>query len=453
MTIRKKRNSQNSLLAIVAENQMAFMWCAGLTGFQLFIIILAAFGKGESTTQYSIMYRSVFIIAALLPIGIVVARGRSPFGFWAMFCLIGFWSLYTLRFIVAGLVNREVDWIDFGLKVYGAAFVPMMAFLFVPRMRTIVFSFKMLYGVTFIAGILCLFVYRSFLSVSFRSLKYSSEIDQGMLVGPHLVSYVGGLLACLSIWSLFLKLYFPGRLFRASLLTSSSIGVFLMVFGASRGALLAAVGSVLFMLVCLKGVPLKRFLGHFLTILVAGSIAALYSSGQGDFSFWARMDTLLFQVDGSLSEVGGGRGEIWKNSIFQFIDNILFGDGLVESKSQNFPHNSIIESFMTTGVIGGGCFLALIIMGLRSSVSLLKSKSPSSWISLIYLFYLIQGQVSNPIYRYEFWFCLMAVLSYDYNYGNHHFRQKKPRVNLSFIGSEKERIRGEGKQESRGDGE
>ena len=110
-----------------------------------------------------------------------------------------------------------------------------------------------------------------------------------------------------------------------------------------------------------------------------------------------------------------GRDAIYINAIGHFLDSPIFGDYYLISSGLAkgyYPHNFIIEAFMTTGIVGGIPFVIMIIITLIRSFRLLKSKHMSGWIVLLYLQILIFGMFSSSLYSsQDFWALSFFILS------------------------------------------
>ena len=110
-----------------------------------------------------------------------------------------------------------------------------------------------------------------------------------------------------------------------------------------------------------------------------------------------------------------GRDEIYKNAIGLFLDSPIFGDFYLISSGVAkgyYPHNFIIEAFMTTGIIGGVPFVIMIILTLKKSFRLLKDRHMSGWVILLLLQTIIYGMFSSSLYSsQDFWALSFFILS------------------------------------------
>ncbi len=107
-----------------------------------------------------------------------------------------------------------------------------------------------------------------------------------------------------------------------------------------------------------------------------------------------------------------GRGNLIPASIEEFWKNPLLGSGLSEQVTYQYPHNSILEAFMSLGVLGGVLFVFLLGYGLFKALKLVFSHDPWCWIGFIFLQYTIYGLLSSSIYLLDvFWFVLALTVA------------------------------------------
>lgn len=104
----------------------------------------------------------------------------------------------------------------------------------------------------------------------------------------------------------------------------------------------------------------------------------------------------------------------WKTAIDQFLNSPFLGDSLEENVNKIYPHNVWIESFMTTGVLGGIIFSYIIFIFIKSSIQMLLNNNYEYWIVLLFIQYFIATLFSGSlITNYLFWY-LGAYLMNSY---------------------------------------
>jgi len=106
---------------------------------------------------------------------------------------------------------------------------------------------------------------------------------------------------------------------------------------------------------------------------------------------------------------GGGRLLLYQDTLEQIVQNPLFGSGLEEKYSRFYPHNHILEAFMTTGVLGGLCFVILCWVTIKRSFLILQKEESYGWIACLFIIYFVHGLFSSSIIDSSFWYSMMAV--------------------------------------------
>lgn len=198
----------------------------------------------------------------------------------------------------------------------------------------------------------------------------------------------------------------------ASIITTiiGTIGVFL---SGSRGPLISLAICFLVLLFYSQKLNLKSFLRLTLFIIcvsLAFSFALEKSTGFID---------RLFQLNEELSSTGSARHYYSRKNLysiaFQTIDkNLFLGFGAELPDQLGYPHNLILESFLSTGLIGGSIFVFLLIYFTVQSLLILSPKSKSSewgWLGILFIQYLISGLFSGSIYSSSIlWYLMFSIM-------------------------------------------
>ena len=110
-----------------------------------------------------------------------------------------------------------------------------------------------------------------------------------------------------------------------------------------------------------------------------------------------------------------GRDAIYENAMGHFLENPIFGNFYLIPSGVGmggYPHNFIIEVFMTNGIIGGVPFLIMLSIAVIKSFKLLKNRHPSGWIILLLLQVILFGMFSSSLYSsQDFWALSFFILS------------------------------------------
>jgi len=111
-------------------------------------------------------------------------------------------------------------------------------------------------------------------------------------------------------------------------------------------------------------------------------------------------------------------------------NNLLAGSGLELPSGHAYPHNLLVESLLTTGIIGALIFMVLLIGCIIKSIKILIKSDSWGWLALIYLQYAVVGMFSGSLYASNtFWYLTFGIVCFPVK----NFHKKK--VNKTFTGS------------------
>lgn len=325
------------------------------------------------------------------------------------FPLLVFWSFYVIRILLDTVlfpVPLRLNISEYYLLSIGVSFIPMVALMAWFDNDTQRRSFNLLVATAAMASVLSLYsVYRDYISGNLFSLGVGRMSIETL--NPISMGNLGVSLVILCIF------FFVSK--RSSSLINSLLFVFMLVLGVFIALAGASRGPVLALLIVLlyyffhslkKKISLKLlfFIPVFFFLLYM--VANIIESRIG-FSPIARFQHFINANEG----VPSVRMELYKDAWSQFIQNPVFGSALEELNSGFYPHNLIIESFMSTGLVGGIAFCAILILGLWSAVTVMRLRPSYGWVSLLFFQYVIGAQFSGSLYGSgTMWALLGAVI-------------------------------------------
>ncbi len=376
------------------ENLYKLLVGLNLFGFPLLMGVLAPLSI--ESTPFSIALRTTILLSSLwLIFKLLIDKKIETTGgiFWLP--LLVFWIFYIARIYVDTLINpsyalsREVS--DYWIWAVGACFLPMLALLTKPKANYLMGLDKVCFVFVFIACLL------TFLLSSTEYIQGDQVVDIGRLnlvsLNPISIGHLGGTLVILSFW-LFFKIDFSRLIFKLTFMLASIIGIYLMLGSGSRGPFVAVSFSLLIFMIFSKK---HNYIGLIVFGLIAIAVLyklALYLDTSGAFPILNRIESTLSGNDYSVI----GRQESYSGAFYQFVENPLFGDSLEEKTTGYYPHNVILEAFMSTGIVGGLAFLAFFLYVFYYGYMLIKTDAATSWIALIFMQYFIGAQFSGAIY-------------------------------------------------------
>lgn len=180
------------------------------------------------------------------------------------------------------------------------------------------------------------------------------------------------------------------------------IGFFFLISTASRGPII----STILCLAILFFSSGKKAIYIGIPTLICSTIPIFYYivpllEKKGDFAL-----NRYSQFNDSL------RSTLLELSFKKIIETpfgFLFGSTL-ELPNHGYPHNLVIESFLSTGVIGGLLFSLICLVSIKRSLALLFSHHPWSWVGILFIQSFMLSLASGSLYGSStFWYLLIAT--------------------------------------------
>jgi len=243
--------------------------------------------------------------------------------------------------------------------------------------------------------------------VDLTTYSSSARLQGNDLLSPILYGHLGATAAILGVFSLVQKSRTSLRSFGA---VAIPIGVVTVLLSASRAPLIALATLAPLTLYFGCSGRIGR-LGIWLVPLLAACffgfpalIEQVSNRGVDLYTYFGTIDAFTAS-DSSLS-----RMRLMSDAWGAFQKNPLLGAGLFETYLRTYPHNVVLEAFMSTGVLGGTAMILLLGLGLVKSFQLMRKIPDMAWVPLLYLEYLIHLMVSGCIYFDPTAFALLGVV-------------------------------------------
>ena len=398
------------------------LYALGIFGFPL-VSFFPVF-LGVESRPISVAIRMVVVLLSLhvlFPI-----KKRLLYNHYFILFLV-FWLLYTFRISYTFITNDEIVFFmsnfQFNAFAYGACFLPSFALF--SSLQKHEWHADSIFNATFIV----IFV----ATISSIYLGFKTGLQQSESVGrmstsvlnPITLGHTGVSLLLLSLYRLISKNKAKKSL-NLWYILGILVGILATLSAASKGPMVSFI-LVLFLYAIFTLKP-KKLLSFF----YFGLIASFFIWQSLDFleenfglNAFKRFEGLLNAADG---DTGGDmstdtRVHHFHDALEQFQSSPLFGSGIVEKNSGYYPHNVYLESFMSTGIIGGVIYLFLTFSMVQKSIMLLKREYDLSWAGLLAIQYsigaLFSGSIgaSNPV-----WLSMAFVYSATIYYAQHHRR-------------------------------
>lgn len=180
-------------------------------------------------------------------------------------------------------------------------------------------------------------------------------------------------------------------------LASITIGFMLLIVGGSRGPLIITFMIYTFILIKNR---------KYILVLILSTLAAVFLTSLSYISD--------LSVVNRLSNTENNRIGHWEAAIDSFLNNPIIGDQILDRHLYQYPHNIILEAFMSTGFLGGLLILLIIASSLKTtSFQHSHGKKEIYYLFLQFLgFAMVSGALFNSV---EFWICsaILIKLKHD----------------------------------------
>lgn len=346
----------------------------------------------------SILYR-LFLILLCIPL-ISTLRFNERLSL-PKTLIILFWVMYSFR-LIYDLYYREIHLLSpyysgsskIAFYAFGGILIPMTVILFTNlKIKASYFKkgLKSVLDLAAIATILgVLIVYKNNFFNVFLDRYYliNEEFigEYGSMFTPIVISRLGAIIVVNNLISQYKRHKYIE-------ITSSILGIILLFLGASRAPLIICAVCVLIFL----WTKSKKQLFFYLVLI--STIILLIKP------FFKILDLSLIN---RLANSENNRIEHWKSAIDGFINNPIFGNQIFDTYLFQYPHNIILESFMSLGFFGGILILIIIINSLRTYNFFRRN----NFFEIYYLYaqFLIFAMISGSIFfSVEFWILTACI--------------------------------------------
>ncbi|NJM21276.1 MAG: O-antigen ligase family protein [Richelia sp. SM1_7_0] len=194
-------------------------------------------------------------------------------------------------------------------------------------------------------------------------------------------------------------------------------GISLVIFAASRSPIIAIFicGSLFLIKLQRQGFNIFKTISFIVVLIVVVNFALGFALDSGSSLLERFASTLNGDefYDGRFIQ----RPELYQMAMQLINDNLATGYGL-EIPHIGYPHNLILEAFLSTGLFGGCLFVIIYVYALVKSIKLFfNRKSSWGWLGLLYIQYAIGGMFSGNLYGYYiFWYLLFAIIGLKENF-------------------------------------
>lgn len=202
----------------------------------------------------------------------------------------------------------------------------------------------------------------------------------------------------------------------------NKLGLFLsalvIILTFSRGAYLAIGFTIIIMFLLEKNVRYK------IKLIINSILVFISFIFIGKYFSIDVVSTIMDRFKSISSDGGSGRTVLWSNAITSFKDNPIFGIGINSTTSYgienygnpHYVHNSILEILSEGGIFVFLFFMIFIIAVFCSCIKLYKLNNGNKYLMITLIALLIQMIFLSIIYNEMFYFFLLILQRYLYEY-------------------------------------
>lgn len=390
------------------------LWGMIFPGFALAILATAPYGV--DSRQLTVPFRAIIlVITGYVFLHALLKRMPKYSGGWL--AVIG---MFAVTYLLALWINPRVelagrDRDEILLQFLGTGILPMIGGLVTFGPRAVKRATIVLLVVAMAANAIILTLYQGLFGTGFVRVRVAEVYGDVIATSPLFLSYTASLTACLGIFMIVCN---PGRF---TLIVRYTLGFLAlamsmgsMLLGASRGSMAVVFGVVVLLMFASatswkmafqRMIPLVLTIGAYIGFLVV--LGERLDSGLHNRMVQFYDGVQSGQFDDRSAQ---GRVYLWEAGLKAFADSPLYGGSI--AIDDNYPHNSVIEALMATGLLGGVPFVIVCLFALYRSYELIKVNDYRSVFSILYIHYFLQTLVSYSISNNPtFWFSLALILS------------------------------------------
>lgn len=393
------------IFAVSLSSLQALLIALALAGYPLVATISTALGLNGSLL--AIGMRAVVLVLSLVLILPALSRMKiRQLKYLAIYSI--FWVAYLLRM----LADTSLDSIqlskatsEYWIWAVGVCLIPSMGLMRVESSSTMPKAFYLSWIALGAAALLA-----TFFGSTFVTRLDGSQSDTGRLalesLNPISTGHMAASLIILSGWYWW-KVLKPHRLLKAASVACMLVGFYLLISSASRGPLFALISVLGVLLMTFKLRRMLKIAGATLVLLAALIPIALSYVDLETIQLAARIADSTSGEDQSV----GSRQESFSGAWNQFLENPIMGDFLEERSTGYYPHNLVLEAFMSTGVTGGIALLAVTLIATWKAFVLIREQRSYAWVGMIFIQYCVGSQMSGAIYSSAtFWVFSVLVI-------------------------------------------
>lgn len=364
------------------------------SGYYAVLALIIFMGNISNSREITVPLRVISTLLMIYVISILMRKhGLKTSNKYIYLTFILFWLLYFIKVLFHYFSGEPLmrSWYEYIFYAVNFCILPffMNSLIDLNKFGRTILNAFILSG--FVMAVIVVILYIDVLIGGISRLSNLVYETGEETISPLALSYSGSLSIALCFYEI---LFSKGKkiTYKIYLLLVVVVSFIIFFLGASRGSIVALILSFVFMLysgTVRNRIKLIMLLIVFTPIVILGVIvtgSSIYDRASNTF-------------DG----VETGRFELWNLALDTFYNNPIFG-GLIEIvnapgyNSNIYPHNILIETLMSSGLIGFILLFSFFIPGWRRLIKMKKIRSQFNWIGIVLIQGLVQSMFSGAIY-------------------------------------------------------
>ena len=200
------------------------------------------------------------------------------------------------------------------------------------------------------------------------------------------------------------------------------VGLFICIAAGSRGALVALMVCFIAYLY-MNGHKMKILIGLPVLAILFLALLPILNDILTSFGNQAldRLYASIYEPNSMEAGVTSGRDVLYAKAWNNFTDHPIIGTSLFVDGE--YVHNSVFESFLGLGILGGCLFVAILGAALVKAVRLAEQNKQYLFCSLLLVQYIMYSLFSRTLSMLPlFWLALILILCFTQHHdeSNHH---------------------------------
>lgn len=344
-------------------------------------------------------------------------QGKNQKFYWIpkyiLICFVLVYSFKLLQYTVydASVLVKNPE--EYQIYWFGVCLIPALSFLTVKYCQFQKYLFSAY-----------IFIYLSCLISLFSLNKVNSLIDVGRFSreGLNSISLASDGIS-LVILSIFILTMNKNSLNNKRVLYFISclgifLGSFIAVLSGSKGPILSLFICLILNLIFSKYNHESLFNKKIITgyiILIPLVLLFILIIANVDQTQLTLLNRIYMSFEGEDASTLG-RINLIDEAIPLIMSKPIFGNS-IEVPGENYVHNLIIDSFLSTGISGGLFFTYIYVYGIIKSIIILKNHySEWGWLGMIYIQWAIAILISGSLYTSNvFWYLIFCLVGLKMN--------------------------------------